>query len=113
MSGEIGSRWNSLRPDEPARFASARRRGTGKRFVSFNAHLYGADGAQAVERDAVGVFTDSQLNALSLAAFLARCRLQRTSFVAWGAITRSRCKYIVSGRDRVSAPHGLTHPSGG
>jgi transposase len=29
-----------------------------------------------------------------------------TAFLrAWGAITRSRCKYIVSGRDRVSAPH--------
>jgi hypothetical protein len=81
MSGEIGSWWNLLRPDEPARFASVRRRGTGKRFVSFKAHLYGADGAQAVERDALGVFSDSQLNALSLAAFLARCRLQRTSFV--------------------------------
>ena len=81
MSGEIGSWWNLLRPDEPARFASVRRRGTGKRFVSFKAHLYGADGAQAVERDALGVFSDSQLNALSLAAFLARCRLQRTPFV--------------------------------
>ena len=43
--------------------------------------MYGADGAQAVERDALGVFSDSQLNALSLAAFLARCRLQRTPFV--------------------------------
>lgn len=81
MSGEIGSWWNLLRPDEPARFASVRRRGSGKRFVSFKAHLYGADGAQAVERDALGVFSDSQLNALSLAAFLARCRLQSTSFV--------------------------------
>jgi hypothetical protein len=81
MSGEIGSWWNLLRPDEPARFASVRRRGTGKRFVSFKAHLYGADGTPAIERDALGVFSDSQLNALSLAAFLARCRLQRTSFV--------------------------------
>src|SRR5262249_223962 len=35
----------------------------------------------AVERDALGVFSDSQLNALSLAAFLARCRLQNARFV--------------------------------
>jgi RecF/RecN/SMC N terminal domain len=76
MSGEIETWWNLLRPDEPARFASVRRRGTGRRFVSFKAHLYPSDGAAAVERDALGVFSDSQLNALSLAAFLARCRLQ-------------------------------------
>lgn len=81
MSGEISSWWNLLRPDEPARFASVRRRGTGKRYVSFKVHLYGTDGGQAVERDALGVFSDSQLNAVSLAAFFARCRLQGTSFV--------------------------------
>ena len=81
MSAEIDMWWQLLRPDEPVRFASVRRRGSGRRFVMFKAHLHGAPGLAAIERDALGVFSDSQLNALGLAAFLARARLQQTPFV--------------------------------
>ena len=81
MSVEIDTWWQLLRPDEPVRFASVRRRGTGRRFVMFKAHLHAAPGAAAIERDALGIFSDSQLNALGLAAFLARCRLQQTPLV--------------------------------
>jgi hypothetical protein len=81
MSAEIDTWWQLLRPDEPVRFASVRRRGTGRRFVMFKAHLLGAPGLAAIERDALGVFSDSQLNALGLAAFLARARLQSTPLV--------------------------------
>jgi RecF/RecN/SMC family protein len=81
MSAEIDLWWRLLRPDEPVRFASVRRRGTGRRFVMFKAHLLGAPGLAAIERDALGVFSDSQLNALGLAAFLARATLQRTPLV--------------------------------
>ena len=35
MSVEIDLWWRLLRPDEPVRFASVRRRGTGRRFVMF------------------------------------------------------------------------------
>jgi DNA repair exonuclease SbcCD ATPase subunit len=81
MSAEIDLWWRLLRPDEPVRFASVRRRGTGRRFVMFKAHLLGAPGLAAIERDALGVFSDSQLNALGLAAFLARASLQDTPLV--------------------------------
>jgi hypothetical protein len=81
MSTEIDSWWQLLRPDEPVRFASVRRRGTGRRFVMFKAHLLGAPGVAAIERDALGVFSDSQLNALGLAAFLARACLQSAPLV--------------------------------
>jgi RecF/RecN/SMC N terminal domain len=76
MSSEIAVWWQLLRPDEPAQFDRVARRGSGRRFVSFKALLRPAAGAAGVERDALGVFSDSQLNALGLAAFLARCSLQ-------------------------------------
>jgi hypothetical protein len=76
MSTEIAVWWQLLRPDEPVQFDRVARRGSGRRFVSFKALLRPAVGAAGVERDALGVFSDSQLNALGLAAFLARCSLQ-------------------------------------
>jgi DNA repair exonuclease SbcCD ATPase subunit len=81
MSAEIDTWWQLLRPDEPVRFASVRRRGSGRRFVMFKAHLLGALGEAAIERDALGVFSDSQLNALGLAAFLGRTNLQQAPLV--------------------------------
>ena len=79
MSGEILRWWDLLRPDEPVTFDRAEPRGEGRRFVDMKAKL-NADGHQE-ERDALGIFSDSQLNALGLAAFLARAHLQQTPFV--------------------------------
>lgn len=81
MSAEIDRWWRLLRPDESVTFDSVRRRGSGRRYVTFKARLHPQVGVAGVERDALGVFSDSQLNALGLAAFLARCRRQGVPFI--------------------------------
>jgi len=70
MSDEILKWWNRLRPDEPVVFERAEPRAGGRRFVDLKAQLRA--GGIVEERDALGIFSDSQLNALGLAAFLAR-----------------------------------------
>lgn len=77
MSQEIVRWWALLRPDEPVRFHRAAPRGQGRRAVSLEAIL-DADGDESIVRDALGVLSDSQLNALGLSAFLARASFQRT-----------------------------------
>jgi hypothetical protein len=79
MSDEISRWWDVLRPNEPVAFHRAAPRGTGRRLVALEAKLR-ADGHEVV-RDALGVLSDSQLNALGLAAFLARAVLQETPLV--------------------------------
>ncbi len=81
MSAEIATWWELLRPQEPVEFSRVGRRGAGRRYVLFKALLRPSIGAEGVERDALGVFSDSQLNALGLAAFLARCSKQGTPFI--------------------------------
>lgn len=81
LSAEITRWWNLLRPDELVAFGGVRRRGTGRRFVDFKALLHAASGVEPVERDAAGVLSDSQLNCLGLAAFLARCTSESTPAV--------------------------------
>jgi hypothetical protein len=72
LSDEVVKWWNLLRPNEPVRFSGLRRRGSGLRFVDLKALLGSETSGNDVERDAAGVFSDSQLNALGLAVFLAR-----------------------------------------
>jgi hypothetical protein len=79
MSGEILRWWQLLRPDEPVSFDRAAPRGEGRRYVDMKAKLH-ANGHDE-ERDALGIFSDSQLNALGLAAFLARATLQQSPFI--------------------------------
>jgi len=79
MSDEIFKWWNLLRPDEPVVFERAAPRAGGRRFVDLKAKL--SAGGIVEERDALGIFSDSQLNALGLAAFLARAILQGTPLV--------------------------------
>jgi AAA domain len=79
MSDEILTWWNRLRPDEPVVFQRAEPRAGGRRFVDLKAKL--SAGGMVEERDALGIFSDSQLNALGLAAFLARAILQGVPFV--------------------------------
>lgn len=82
LSDEITTWWNLLRPDELSNFSGVQRAGTGRRYLDVKAGLQPAAGATtAVERDAVAVFSDSQLNCLGLSSFLARVSREDTSFV--------------------------------
>lgn len=81
MSEEIGKWWETIRPDQPVRFDGVARRGTGRRYLDLKGCLELDDRAPGVVRDAVSVFSDSQLNALGLAAFLARCVLRSAPLI--------------------------------
>lgn len=81
MGSEIDRWWATLRPDELVRFGGVGRRASGRRYVNLTAELSVSDDATPQVRDAVGVFSDSQLNALGLAAFLARQRLLKSPLV--------------------------------
>ena len=73
ISEEIRRWWNLMRREQQVSFGGVRRRGTGRRFIDFKATIRTASDDELVERDAVGVYSDSQLNCLGLSAFLARC----------------------------------------
>lgn len=75
MSATIEKWWLSVRPDELVGFAGVKRRAAGAIFVNLVAALQSQEQSVAVERDALGVYSDSQLNALGLATFLARAEL--------------------------------------
>jgi tetratricopeptide (TPR) repeat protein len=83
LGQEILRWWNLLRPDEPTSFTGIQRGGTGRRFIDLKARLTAGPGTSSgsVLRDAVAVFSDSQLNCLGLAAFLARTVREGTGFV--------------------------------
>ncbi|MDR6939412.1 AAA family ATPase [Arcanobacterium hippocoleae] len=72
MGAEIERWWSSLRPSELIGFGGVERRASGRRFVNLSATMSPAEGEAPEERSAIGVFSDSQLNALGLSAFLAR-----------------------------------------
>ncbi|MFX1822347.1 AAA family ATPase [Pseudarthrobacter sp. CC4] len=81
MSDAIMRWWGSIRPEELVGFAGVKRRAAGAIFVNLIAALQADTQADAVERDALGVFSDSQLNALGLSTFLARTELVQSPFV--------------------------------
>ncbi|WP_369412431.1 AAA family ATPase [Aeromicrobium senzhongii] len=81
MGAEIDRWWATLRPDELVRFGGVGRRASGRRYVDLTAELASTTDALPEVRNAVGVFSDSQLNALGLAAFLARQCLIGSPFV--------------------------------
>ncbi|GIV04160.1 MAG: hypothetical protein KatS3mg015_2990 [Fimbriimonadales bacterium] len=81
LGQEILRWWNLLRPDEPTSFHGLGRGGTGRRFLDLKARLSVPGAASGVIRDAVAVFSDSQLNCLGLAAFLARTVRESAGFV--------------------------------
>lgn len=82
LGGEISKWWGLLRPDEAVRFDGLESPGAGRRYIDLKAGLRsGSDAARTVLRDAVAVFSDSQLNCLGLAAFLARASSDGHGFV--------------------------------
>jgi hypothetical protein len=66
--------WEELRPEDIFAFKDIRRRGTGNRFVTLESELQARVGVagSGVTRHSLGIASTSQLNALGLAAFLAR-----------------------------------------
>jgi hypothetical protein len=75
MSDTITKWWSTIRPDELVGFGGIKRRAAGTLFVNLIAALRVDSTSTPVEREALGVYSDSQLNALGLSIFLARTEL--------------------------------------
>lgn len=81
LSKLISEWWMLLRPDEPVNFKEVKPQGTGQRLIDIKASIDGTAGGADIERDAVAVFSDSQLNCLGLSMFLARCELDNFGLI--------------------------------
>lgn len=83
LGGDVVRWWSLMRPDTTTKFASIQRAGTGRRFLDMKAALFEGENHPKPKalRDAVAVFSDSQLNCLGLAAFLARSVRQKCGFI--------------------------------
>ncbi|MGH3971310.1 MAG: AAA family ATPase, partial [Mycobacterium sp.] len=75
MSETITKWWTTIRPDELVGFGGIKRRAGGTLFVNLIAALRIDFSSPPVTREALGVYSDSQLNALGLSIFLARTEL--------------------------------------
>lgn len=75
MSTTITGWWATIRPEELVGFGGIKRRAGGALYVNLVAALRAELGSDPIERDALGVYSDSQLNALGLSIFLARTEL--------------------------------------
>lgn len=75
MSDTITKWWTTIRPDEPVGFGGIKRRAGGTLFVNLVAELRADSTSSPVTREALGIYSDSQLNALGLSIFLARTEL--------------------------------------
>jgi hypothetical protein len=82
LSNEILDWWERLRPEERSYFSGVKLRPQAQRTIDFKASL-SSDGNRkgAHIRDAVAVFSYSQIHCLGLAAFLARAVRQRVGFI--------------------------------
>jgi hypothetical protein len=83
MSGEVKKWWNCLRPDEPAFFDAVQRRSAkARRNVDIKVGLSANDDRSNPKfRDAIAVFSQSQLHCLGLSMFLARASQENIGFV--------------------------------
>ncbi|MCB0950524.1 MAG: hypothetical protein KDB44_14850, partial [Mycobacterium sp.] len=81
MSDTITKWWTTIRPDELVGFGGIKRRAGGTLFVNLVADLRVDPTSTPVTREALGVYSDSQLNALGLSIFLARTELLGTRLV--------------------------------
>lgn len=81
MGNEIRRWWQSLRPNEPVSFGNVTRKGSGKKYLDMTAVLSSQMSGDVAERNAISVLSDSQLNALGLSAFLARCTLHKSPLI--------------------------------
>lgn len=81
MGDEISKWWDFMRPGELTEFDRITRRGAGNKFLDVTAALSPDATAPGLVRNALAVLSTSQLNALGLAAFLARCQMLGAPFV--------------------------------
>lgn len=81
MGEEIGKWWRLLRPDELTTFEQITRRGAGSRFLDVTAALAPDSTGPGVILNALAVLSNSQLNALGLATFLARSQILGTPLI--------------------------------
>lgn len=81
MGDEISKWWDFMRPGELTEFDRITRRGAGNKFLDVTAALSPDATAPGIVRNALAVLSTSQLNALGLAAFLARCQMLGAPFV--------------------------------
>lgn len=75
MADSVRKWWSLMRPDELTAFENISRRGAGNRYLDLTATLVPDESGTGVSRNALAVLSNSQLNALGLATFLARCEL--------------------------------------
>ncbi len=84
LSSEVVVWWERLRPDEKTFFYSVQQRPKARRTVDFKAGLcQGPDRTDAPLRDAVAIFSQSQLHCLGLASFLARAMREPNGFMVF------------------------------
>ncbi|SLE05279.1 RecF/RecN/SMC N-terminal domain-containing protein [Mycobacteroides abscessus subsp. massiliense] len=81
MADEIKKWWLLIRPDELTTFNRIARRGSGNRYLDLTATLTPEPSGDGVVRNALAVLSNSQLNAIGLAAFLARCQLLNSPLI--------------------------------
>lgn len=81
MGDEISKWWSFMRPGELTEFDRITRRGAGNKFLDVTAALSPDDTAPGIVRNALAVLSTSQINALGLAAFLARCQMLGAPFI--------------------------------
>lgn len=75
MADSVRKWWSLMRPDELTAFENISRRGAGNRYLDLTATLVPDESGTGVSRNALAVLSNSQLNALGLATFLARSEL--------------------------------------
>ncbi len=84
LSHDIEEWWKMLRPDEPVSFSDVRPKGQGLREIDIKAILVNEDDPSlTIERNAVAIFSDSQLNCLGLSVFLARTNREGIGFIVF------------------------------
>lgn len=85
LSTDVAKWWQILRPGEPVSFSDVRPVGQGLASIDIKCSVLDdpADQATVVERDAVALFSDSQLNCLGLSLFLARAERESSGFVVF------------------------------
>ncbi len=83
MSGGVKVWWDFLRPNEPSFFGAIQRRSSkARRTIDIKVGLSANDDCSDPKfRDAVAVFSTSQLHCLGLAMFLARAVQEKTGFI--------------------------------
>jgi hypothetical protein len=82
LSNEIQDWWERLRPEESSYFSGVKPRAQTQRTIDFKASLSPDANRKTVQvREAIAVFSYSQIHCLGLAAFLARAMREKSGFI--------------------------------